>query len=154
MRMHPADADLTPLLADIAGPLLKVNYQSTINHQPPVNHHQPSHVINSVSSKRDIPNQPPTHKTQGGKLEPLELVTSVAVQSMRALVTTVEVHGDDWCNGWASSMAMKLPMCQTFLVGGDWNMAFYFPIQLGSSSSQLTNSNLFQRGLFNHQPYP
>ena len=29
---------------------------------------------------------------------------------------------------------------------------FVFSIQLGMSSSQLTNSNLFQRGLFNHQP--
>ena len=33
-----------------------------------------------------------------------------------------------------------------------WNI-FYFSIQLGMSSSQLTNSNLFQRGMAkNHQP--
>ena len=36
------------------------------------------------------------------------------------------------------------------LVGGDWNM-FYFPIQLGMSSSQLTNL-YFSEGWLNHQP--
>ena len=33
-----------------------------------------------------------------------------------------------------------------------WNRTFLFFQILGMSSSQLTNSNLFQRGRFNHQP--
>ena len=33
-----------------------------------------------------------------------------------------------------------------FYTGWWWLEHFYFPIQLGMSSSQLTNSNLFQRG--------
>ena len=47
-----------------------------------------------------------------------------------------------------------ITMTTILLVGGDWNMDFIFSIQLGNlgmSSSQLTNSNIF-RGLVNHQP--
>ena len=40
---------------------------------------------------------------------------------------------------------------ELLLVGG-LEHDFYFPVQLGMSSSQLTNSNIFQRGRLNHQP--
>ena len=33
-----------------------------------------------------------------------------------------------------------------------WNIWIIFPIMLGMSSSQLTNSMIFQRGRLNHQP--
>ena len=42
-----------------------------------------------------------------------------------------------------AQMLRKHYSCQ--LIGGDWNMAFIFPFKLGMSSSQLTNSIIFQR---------
>ena len=49
----------------------------------------------------------------------------------------------------SDTMPLTVVRVMILLVGG---LELFFPIQLGMPSSQLTNSNLFQRGLFSHQP--
>ena len=69
----------------------------------------------------------------------------------------LSIQEEQWCSlegGLRSYNVISWSMPQqstivTWLVV--WNM-FYFSIQLGMSSSQLTNSIIFQRGWLNHQP--
>ena len=84
-------------------------------------------------------------------------------ESCRAVGVTRRRQGTVWWRShWVPLMAEVVDgsflwQCSTDLMGtitlvGGLEHECYFSIQLGMSSSQLTNSVIFQRGRLNHQP--